>query len=128
MILAISSLFSIITLIVFSALRNSAFSHDFSRTDLNSQKMQYPVQIIEKIGKGITTQHNRSMKHNSMNGVKYFFALTAVFLYPVDVLASPRCLAFITPVIRSTNIAPIVAAIHKAISTICIIMCSLIKL
>lgn len=37
------------------------------------------------------------MKHNSINGVKYFFALMAVFLYPVDVLASPRCLAFIIP-------------------------------
>ena len=24
------------------------------------------------------------MKHNSINGVKYFFALMAVFLYPVD--------------------------------------------
>jgi Mg2+ and Co2+ transporter CorA len=83
---------------------------------------------MEKTGKGIITQHNRSMKHNSMNGVKYFFALMAVFLYPVDVLASPRCLAFIIPETKSTNIAPIVAAIHRAISTMCIIMCSFIKL
>ena len=37
---AISSLFSIITLIVFSAFLNSAFSHDFSLTDINSQNIQ----------------------------------------------------------------------------------------
>ena len=32
--------FAMIILIVFSAFRSSAFSHDFSRTDLNSQKTQ----------------------------------------------------------------------------------------
>ena len=124
-ILAISSLFSRMIDIVRSCFLISAFCQAFSRTEMNSQKMQYDAHRRLNAGAGLMTDESKSMHTRTINGEKYLRAFSHVFFNPVDVVASPNCLALYTPNTRSTIIAIIIIAEAKVMSKMCAIKCSL---
>ena len=122
-----SSLFSKIIDIVLSCLRNSAFFQAFSRTLMNSQKMQYDAHNNENAGAGLITDDNKSMQTRTIKGLKYFRAFSQVFLSPVLVVASPSCRALYTPNTKSTIIATIIIAEANVMSKTCAIRCWLMN-